>query len=181
MNSPGFTALDADPLMLPDAAAYVEVFAIWIAPCPVPFWLVLNSPGENEPSGTACGALDCPPTVTTTMAEVAVPSPAGIWTLSCPGNAENIGAEIPLKVTLAPPRVVSSSPLVPKEENALFVPSSKVVPKMAAMVPGARGFVPKAKLALLTTLSGGTTGLDAASTTRTNPQRIEMRKKVVYI
>src|SRR5580700_542627 len=89
-------------------------------------------------------------------------------------------AEIPLKVTLAPPRVVNSSPLAPKEENALFVPASNAVPKMAAMVPGARGFVPSAKLALLTTLSAGTTGLEAASTSGAKREKMKMRKKAVY-
>ena len=123
---------------------------------------MLKIPGENEPSGTVCGVLDWLPTVTTTVAEPVVPKPSGICTLSWPGNAENMGAAIPLNVTLAPPRVVSSSPFDPKEENALLVPSSKLLPKMAAIVPGAREFVPTAKLALFTTLAGGTTGAEAA-------------------
>ena len=165
INSPGFTALVCAPGMLPAAAAKMVVFAIWITPWPVPFCEVLNMPGERDSRATVCGALIWPPTVTTTEAEVPASS-GGIWTLSWPGNEENMEADIPLKVTLAPPSVVSSLPSFPNEENALLDPSFKLLPKMAAMVPGAMGFVPVAKLALLTTLSAGTIGAVAAWTNR---------------
>ena len=161
--SPGLTARVCASGMLPAAAAKIFVFAIWITPCPLPFCDVLNIPGETAARVTVCRALIWPPTVTTTEAEVPVSS-GGIWTLSWPGNEENTGAAMPLKVTLAPPRVVSSLPSLPKDEYALLDPSFKLLPKMAAMVPGAIGFAPVAKLALLTTLSAGTTGAVAAST-----------------
>jgi hypothetical protein len=56
----------------------------------------------------------------------------------------------PAKVTLAPASVVISFPSVPKDEKASIDPSSRPEPKMAAMVPGARGVEPGAKLALFT-------------------------------
>jgi hypothetical protein len=39
--------------------------------------------------------------------------------------------------------------------------------------------VPTAKLALFTTLAGGTTGAEAASTRRADAQKIESRRRVV--
>jgi hypothetical protein len=107
-------------------------------------------PGEKEPIETVTGALACPATVTTTWAEVLPASSRGTWTLSWPGKEENMGAEIPLKVTLAPPRVVTNLPLL-KDENGFCEPSFKPVPKMAAIVPGERTLTPGAKLAAFTT------------------------------
>jgi hypothetical protein len=66
---------------------------------------------------------------------------------------------------------------LPKEEDALLDPSFKLLPKMAAMVPGAIGFAPVAKLALLTTLSAGTTGDVAASTNELQACRDKQMQK----
>src|SRR5690348_8077671 len=112
-------------------------------------------PGENAPMGTVCGGLAFPPTVTITVAEVCPANSWGISTFSWPGKAAKRGAGIPLKVTLAPPSVVSNFPLLPKDDDALLDPSSKFDPKMAAMVPGASGLLPGAKLAPLTTEFAG--------------------------
>jgi hypothetical protein len=121
----------------------------------MPWLLAVKMPGATAAKGTVCGGLDSPPAVTTTVAELCPASSSGICTLSWPGKEENRGAAIPLNVTLAPPSVISSLPLVPTDENGFCDPPFKVVPKMAAMLPRAIGFVPAANVVLLTTLLGG--------------------------
>src|ERR1700729_2829299 len=104
-------------------------------------------PGEKEPMGTNCGALVWPLTVTCIVAEVIPANSCGISTLSCCGNAEKIGTGLatPLNVTLAPASELMSFPSAPKDEKASIDPSSRLTPKTAAIVPGARGVDPVAK------------------------------------
>src|SRR5271157_674372 len=149
-KSPELAGWDCAPWMLPEGAAKMDVFAIWMAPCPVPPGGMVKMPGEYGPRGTVCGALVRPPAVTWTVAEAAPASSSGTSTLSCVGKEENRGAGIPLKVTPAPPSVASSFPSLPKGEDGWLDPSFRLVPNMAAIVPGARGLLPAAKLALLT-------------------------------
>src|SRR5882724_5994341 len=54
-------------------------------------------------------------------------------------------------VTCAPPSVVTSLPSDPKVENSTLDPSFMLDPNTAAIAPGAIGFDPGEKLALLTT------------------------------
>ena len=63
-----------------------------------------------------------------------------------------------MNVTLALPSEVASFLSLPKQEKAFIEPSSRFVPKMAAMVPAARGVEPGAKLALFTVPEGFTEG-----------------------
>src|SRR3972149_6583524 len=63
-----------------------------------------------------------------------------------------------LIVTLAPPRLVTSLPSGPKLENSTVEPSFRLLPKIAAIEPGATGAGLGAKLALLTTPPSFTEG-----------------------
>src|SRR6266851_4926208 len=65
-----------------------------------------------------------------------------------------MGAGVPFTITCAPLIVVLSRPSLPnmglQEGGRQEVPSVKLVPKMATMVPGATALEPGAKLALFT-------------------------------
>ena len=63
-KSPELAGWACAPWMLPEGAAKITVFAIWMAPCPVPPDGIVKMPGEPGPRGTLCGALVWPPTVT---------------------------------------------------------------------------------------------------------------------
>src|ERR1022692_4293013 len=69
-----------------------------------------------------------------------------------------MGAGTPLMLTLAPPSVVTNFPSLSKLENNTVEPSFKLVPKTAAIDPGATGAGLGAKLALFTTPPSNTTG-----------------------
>src|SRR5450759_4640210 len=73
MNSPMLAGRERAPETLPCGAANVGrlELAIWMAPCPPLPGGMVNIPGETGPSGTDCGALVCPLTVTCTVADVA--------------------------------------------------------------------------------------------------------------
>src|SRR5262249_41985899 len=74
-----------------------------------------------------------------------------------------MGAGVPLMLTCAPASVVfrrPSGPNVGLQVGARHeLPSVKLVPKIAAMLPGASGEVPGAKLALFTTPLAFTVGV----------------------
>ena len=62
-----------------------------------------------------------------------------------------MGAGMLLIVTLTPPRLVTSFPSGPKLEKSTVEPLFRLLPKTAAIEPGATGAGLGAKLALLTT------------------------------
>jgi len=71
----------------------------------------------------------------------------------CVGDAYRIGARVPFNVTSAPSSMVLSFPLLNAGKQVGCrhdVPSVKLVPKMAAMLPADSGAAPDAKLALFT-------------------------------
>src|ERR1700722_5491859 len=132
--SPALAACVVVPGMVPAAQASVpsELFTATASP------LDEKTPGPKGPTLICCG-LDAVPLVTITITGAPPGTISdGTWRFTCPGDVNSIAAGWVLppctNCTLTPPSVLDNGMVL-----ADAVPFARLVPKIEASEPGARG------------------------------------------
>src|SRR5689334_2451804 len=84
--------LASAPGMLPAGAANVTVLASWMAPCPVPCWLMVKIVGDGLDSFTVTGLLVMPNVLTVSETCEVLINSQGIWKLIWFADTKKSGA-----------------------------------------------------------------------------------------